>query len=183
MAASAPLPSPAGSSTAALLAKAPAPLSAIETVDAAQALLGLMNASPTSTVPPEGLSPGWLRDSESRAKRRKRAFEMSADELLHARETNKRSAQQFRERERLRRMELKNKGETVQQTNEELKKEIHGLRATRKELAEEIRRSMPGSPLLMASSALGPASASAHAASPPGDGAGSGSGSGSAFSF
>ena len=131
----------------------------LDTVDAAQALLGLMHASPTSSAPPEGISPLWSKEKEpprsatsaggeTRMKRRKRAVEMSPEELQHARETNKRSAQQFRERERVRRQELKAKGEMAQRTNEELKKEKSGLLIARKELADEIKRVMPASPLL-----------------------------------
>lgn len=138
-------PAPTSSSTSSLLA-APAPQ--LDTVDAAQALLGLMHASPTSSVP-ESESP-WGRDSSSgeRLKRRKRAVEMTQEELLHARETNKKSAQQFRERERQRRMELQTKGESALRANEDLRKEIDGLREARQELAREIRRVMPSSPLL-----------------------------------
>lgn len=91
---------------------------ATDAVDAAQALLGLMTRSPTLQSPataPPGLARSFpdvasppspaLSASDARSKRRKRAVEMSPAELQHARETNKRSAQQFRERERLRRQE------------------------------------------------------------------------------
>lgn len=91
----------------------------------------------------------WSHESSSeRAKRRKRAVEMTPDELMHARETNKKSAQQFRERERQRRMELLAKGEQALRVNGDLRREIDELRGTRQELAREIRRVMPSSPLL-----------------------------------
>jgi hypothetical protein len=108
---------------------APSSAAALETADAAQALLGLMCRSPTMLAPatappclrtleqpwaPSPTSPALSTASDSgRAKRRKRAVEMTPAELRHARETNKRSAQQFRERERLRRQELLARGEQV----------------------------------------------------------------------
>lgn len=128
--------------------------SALETVDAAQALLGLMSGSPTTltpaTAPPFGRTPATLLDSppspsrsvspdSGRAKRRKRAVDMTPAELSHARETNKRSAQQFRERERTRRLQIVARGEQMHRANQQLRTEAVSLRALRSDLAKRIR--------------------------------------------